>query len=339
MNIQQVLAEIRKNKLAPVYLITGNERYLADTFKKELLQQVLNGAGDEFNLSTFDMEETPLSIAVEEASSVPFFGDYRIVFIERPYFLTAEKKAIEMDHQVEELLQYLAHPSPTTILVIFALYEKLDERKKVVKQLKKETQVVDVHAMKEAELKSYCQQYIQSEGYTITTEAFEQLLRLTDMELTKVMGEMAKLFLYTADSKKITKEDVRGLVPKSLEHNIFDMVTYVLKGQTESALSLYQDLLLQGEETIKLNAVLVSQFRLLVQVKMLGGLGYQQKNIADVLKIHPYRVKLAMQQCKQFSLDALGTTLDELVENEYKMKTGKMDKELLFELFLLKEKS
>lgn len=338
MNIQQVLAEIRKKKLAPVYLITGNERYLADTFKKELLQQVLSDSGDEFNLSTFDMEETPLSIAVEEASSVPFFGDYRIVFIERPYFLTAEKKAIEMDHQVEELLQYLDHPSPTTILVIFALYEKLDERKKIVKRLKKETKVVDIHAMKEAELKNYCQQYIQSEGYTITVEAFEQLLRLTDMELTKVMGEMTKLFLYTADSKNITKEDVLGLVPKSLEHNIFDMVTYVLKGQTESSLSLYKDLLLQGEETIKLNAVLVSQFRLLVQVKMLGGLGYQQKNIADVLKIHPYRVKLAMQQCKQFSLDALGSTLDELVENEYKMKTGKMDKELLFELFLLKEK-
>ena len=65
-------------------------------------------------------------------------------------------------------------------------------------------------------------------------------------------------------------------------------------------------------------------------------MGYQQANIADTLKVHPYRVKLALQQVRRFELSRLERLYDELVENDYRMKTGQMDKELLFQLFILK---
>lgn len=65
-------------------------------------------------------------------------------------------------------------------------------------------------------------------------------------------------------------------------------------------------------------------------------MGYQQANIADTLKVHPYRVKLALQQVRRFELSRLERLYDELVENDYRMKTSKMDKELLFQLFILK---
>ena len=99
---------------------------------------------------------------------------------------------------------------------------------------------------------------------------------------------------------------------------------------------LYEDLLLQGEETIKLNAILLNQIRLFLQTKILAKMGYQQANIADTLKVHPYRVKLALQQVRRFELSRLERLYDELVENDYRMKTGQMDKELLFQLFILK---
>jgi DNA polymerase-3 subunit delta len=43
-----------------------------------------------------------------------------------------------------------------------------------------------------------------------------------------------------------------------------------------------------------------------------------------------------LQQVRRFELERLETIYDELVENDYKMKTGRMNKELLFELFILK---
>ena len=83
------------------------------------------------------MEETPLASALNDAMSVPFFGDRRIVIVNNPYFLTGEKKKNKVEHDIDGLLKYLEYPLETTTLVFIAPYEKLDERKKVVKTLKK----------------------------------------------------------------------------------------------------------------------------------------------------------------------------------------------------------
>ena len=150
------------------------------------------------------------------------------------------------------------------------------------------------------------------------------------------MGELQKLYLYALETKTITRGAVQELVPKSLEHNVFDLTNEVLSGNSEKAVQLYEDLLLQGEETIKLNAILLNQIRLFLQTKILAKMGYQQANIADTLKVHPYRVKLALQQVRRFELSRLERLYDELVENDYEVKTGQAEKELNFQLFILK---
>lgn len=336
MSLQTVLKEIREKKIAPIYLVLGTEIYLSELFKTELLSQLFDPGDDEFNVTSYDMEETPLSTALAEAETLPFFGDHRLVFVESPYFLTSEKKSTSIEHDMKELTAYLEQPSDSTIIVFHANVEKLDERKKVTKLLKKNAVVVDVSPMDEKALRAYVQQSIQSEGYEIEPKAFDQLLHLSDFQLTKVMGELQKLYLFSSDDKRITLATVEALVPKSLEHNVFDLSSEILSGNSGKALQTYEDLLLQGEETIKLSAILLSQIRLLLQIKILAQLGYQQANIADALKIHPYRIKLGMQQSKRFELVRLEKIFDELVENDFLIKTGRMDKELLFELFILK---
>ena len=92
----------------------------------------------------------------------------------------------------------------------------------------------------------------------------------------------------------------------------------------------------QGEETIKINAILLSQIRLFLQTKFLVKIGYQQANIAETLKIHPYRVKLAMQEVRKFNEQTLRRLFDELVEMDYEIKSGKIEKELSFQLFVLR---
>ncbi|MGO2853555.1 MAG: DNA polymerase III subunit delta, partial [Tetragenococcus koreensis] len=99
---------------------------------------------------------------------------------------------------------------------------------------------------------------------------------------------------------------------------------------------LYEDLHIQGEETIKINAILISQIRIYLQTAILLNMGYQQGNITRSLNVHPYRVKLAIQQVRKINIKTLTQLYDELIENDYKIKTGQMDKEFLFQLFLLK---
>jgi len=149
------------------------------------------------------------------------------------------------------------------------------------------------------------------------------------------MRELQKLQLFASKTKRIRKNDVESLVPKTLEDNVFDLTNYVLEGKTTEALQLYEDLHVQGEETIKINAILISQIRIYLQTAILLKLGYQQGNITRTLNVHPYRVKLAIQQVRKMDSKILTRLYDELIENDYKIKTGQMDKEYLFQLFLL----
>ncbi|MCD8511961.1 MAG: hypothetical protein LRY73_20335, partial [Bacillus sp. (in: Bacteria)] len=64
--------------------------------------------------------------------------------------------------------------------------------------------------------------------------------------------------------------------------------------------------------------------------------GYGQKQIASMLKLHPYVVKLAGNQGKQFKDEELLHMLDELANMDYNIKTGKIDKVLAVELFFSK---
>ena len=107
---------------------------------------------------------------------------------------------------------------------------------------------------------------------------------------------------------------------------------YILHHQTNSALQLFHDLSIQNEEPIKLIAILVGQFRLLIQVKYLMKQGYQQGNIADMLKIHTYRVKLAMQEVRKYQMHDLLHLFDQLVELDYQIKSGQVEKNFAFQI-------
>ncbi|AYW48634.1 DNA polymerase III subunit delta [Tetragenococcus osmophilus] len=336
MNVQNALQAIHDQDFKASYLVLGTEKYLQKQIRQAFIESLQLDV-DDLNFAEFDMEEDSVDAVIDEAESMPFFGDYRLVFVENPFILTAEKKTNAPEHDLDRLISYLKDPVTSTILVFFANYEKLDERKKISKQLKKNAEVIDVAPMNEGEVRRFLQQTLDNEAITMSRDAFELFIRLTDANLTKVMGELQKLQLFAAQTKQISKNDVEALVPKSLEDNVFDLTNYVLKGQTKEALELYEDLHIQGEETIKINAILISQIRLYLQTAILLNLGYQQGNITKSLNVHPYRVKLAVQQVRKMDIQTLTRLYDELIENDYKIKSGQRDKEFLFQLFLLQE--
>ena len=316
MSIQADLQKIRKEKLAPCYLVLGTEKFLQDQVRTEILKKIKIDGEDDLNFLSFDMENSSIDEVIAEAETLPFFGDQRLVFVENPYFLTGEKGTNGIDQNTDLLVNYLKEPLETTVLVIFAPYEKLDERKKVTKQLKKTAITIDVKQLDEKAVRQYLLNTLENSEIKMDRQAIDLFLRLTDLDLSKMMREQ--------------------LVPKTLEHNLFDMTQYILSGRTEQALRLFQDLVTQGEETIKINAILLSQIRLFLQTKFLVKIGYQQANIAETLKIHPYRVKLAMQEVRKFDEQTLRRLFDELVEMDYEIKSGKIEKELSFQLFVLR---
>ncbi len=334
--ILNVWNNIKNKQLMPAYLLLGKESYLIQETLQLIIDAALHKEEMDFNLAQYDLSETALESAIEDAETLPFLGEKRVVILKNPHFLTSEKKKEKIEHRVDKLEEYLKSPAPYTILVIVAPYEKLDERKKVTKAVKKMTEVVEMNGFSEHETKKWMNVLAGAHAITLQESARDQLYILSAGNLMAISQELMKLSTYAGENGVITEETVSTLVSRTLEQNIFELIEKVIKKDRTRAMQIFYDLLKANEEPIKILSLLINQFRLILQVKELSVLGYGQQQIAGNLKVHPFRVKLAMQQAQLFQSVELTQIMNQLADADYDMKTGRMDKQLAIELFLLK---
>lgn len=334
--IVQIWNELKQKNFKPIYVFYGKETFLLSETVRLLQEHAIPEEERDFNFSMFDMEETEIDTAVEDAETLPFMGEKRVVVIKNPYFLSTEKKKEKVEHHLEKFERYIEEPSPFTILALIAPYEKLDERKKITKLLKKKANVVEMNELSESETIAWMNELARQEDVLIEQSAIDQLFALTSGNLMIISSEMKKLCTYVGKGNTITEEDVKKLVARTLEQNIFELIDYVIQKKKEKALELFYHLLKMNEEPIKILNLMASQFRLLYQVKQLGASGYTQPQIASILKVHPYRVKLANKQAKMFQDHELTSIIQQLAEADFEMKAGKMDKQLVLELLLMR---
>lgn len=336
--VTEIWKKIKQKKIAPVYLLYGTEAFLINETKQLLLNTILKEEEKEFNFSVYDLEETPVEEALEDAETFPFMGEKKIVFLHNPSFLTTEKKKEKVEHNLSRLEAYLHEPAPYTVLVFSAPYEKLDERKKITKELKRNAAIVEAKKLNEQELINWVKERAKASGIEFTQEAIDLMLALVGTNLFMLTSEVDKLALYASDNEKIDTEIVEKLVARSLEQNVFALIDKVVQRKLDEALRIYYDLLKQNEEPIKILALIAGQFRLIYQVKELSRRGYGQQQIASYIKIHPFRVKLAASQAGKFTDEELTAFMNLLADADYQMKTGGMNKSLLVEMLLFKLK-
>lgn len=336
--VLDIWKQIKQREIAPIYLLYGTEAFLINETKQLLLNQVLAEEEKDFNFSAYDLEETPIELALEDAETFPFLGERKVIFLHNPGFLTAEKTKDKIDHNISRLEAYLKEPAPYTVLVISAPYEKLDERKKITKELKRTAVTLEAKKLNEHELKNWIKDRAKGNGIAFAPDALEILITLVGTNMFMIASEVDKLALYAGDEKNIQAEVVEKLVSRSLEQNIFTLIEKVVQRKLEDALRIYYDLLKQNEEPIKILALIAGQFRLIYQVKELSRRGYGQQQIAGYLKTHPFRVKLAAGQANKFTDEELTHLMSLLADADYQMKTGGMNKSLLVEMLLFKLK-
>lgn len=333
------IKDLTVHTLPPILVLTGEDVGQFEWLKKDILQKIDYDPSD-LNYSYFDMKETSYAVVELDLVSLPFFADEKIVILDHLLDLTTAKKRVLTDEDLKQFESYLEMPSESTKLVIFA-EGKLDSKRRLVKLLKREAQIVEAATPKDQDLKRYFASQAQELGLKFVEDALDQLLLKSGYDFGELQKNLAFLQAYKEDGQ-ITLEDVEEAVPKTLQDNIFDLTQMILKRQIDQASNLVKDLRLQGEDEIKLIAIMLGQFRLFTQVKILSEEGQPESQIVTSLsdlsgrKINPYQVKFALRDSRRLSLPFLKQAMITLIETDYAIKSGKYDKDYLFDLALLK---
>lgn len=337
MEIQELTKQVEQGKIAPIYVLYGTQKFLVDQFIESLSKQVLEESSMDFNYETFDLKEHPIESAIEAAETLPFMGEKRLIVASPAYFLTGVKGSSKIEHDLASLERYLESPVDFSVLVLIVEQEKLDERKKVVKTLKKRAIMCACSSLGVNNLHPWLQERAAFFDVQLEEDAAGLLCQFVGENLQLLSKEIEKMAQYVGKLGVITPLVVHELISKTIEQDVFTLVDDVVHARIAKGFASLQELVKRNEEPIKILFLLARQFRIIYKAKELARRGYSGGEMARQIGVHPYVCKLAVQQGKRFSEEKLTRILDQLAEMDYLIKTGKLEKVLALELFLLKQ--
>ncbi len=336
MSDRTVWKEMTRGQLKSVYVCYGSETYLIEEFSRQLIAQVAEPGTEELAVSKYDCLETPLVHVLEDAETLPFMTARKLVIAANARFLTGSKDKSKVEHDLDRLHQYLESSADTTVLLLTVYEDKLDERKKIVKKLKKLNSLVPCSSLTPGELAVWIERRMEKLGTRMEEDALEAVAAAGGSNLQLLASELEKLAAMAGRDGTITLDMVMAIMTRTVEQNIFQMVDDIVNHRMEKAFAMLDELLKQKEEPIKIVSLIARQYRIIAQVKELSRRGYSQQQMASSIGVHPYAVKVASGQGRIYEEQRLASIMQSLAELDYQMKTGQVEKPLGLDMFLLK---
>ena len=339
MTIIEQIEQIKKENLGLLTILCGEDvgQY---HIAKDLLMKQLEFDTSDLGFAYFDMSEADYHQVDLDLVSLPFFSDEKVVILDYFADLTTDKKRYLTDDELKQFEAYLENPVETTRLIILAP-GKLDSKRRLVKLLKRDGLVLEANPLKEMELKNHFQNEVGRLGLRLDPDVFHYLMVKSNFDFAEVNKNLVFLQSYRGQNE-ISLADIDAAIPKTLQDNIFDLTQLVLQSKMDEANHLVRDLRLQGEDEIKLIAIMLTQFRTYLQVQILHEQGRGEQQIVTALsdlsgrKINPYQVKYALRDSRNLSVGFLKKVVKLLIETDYQIKTGQFDKDYLFDIALLR---
>lgn len=316
--------DIKNGQFQRVYLLYGEEAYLKHQYKRKL-RQALVPADDTMNFSSFEGKDVNPKAVIDLAETLPFFADRRLILIENSGLFK---------NSCEELAVYLPD-MPDTTCIIF-VEEEVDKRSKMYKAAQKTGSVVEFKKQTDEILIRWILGRLKKENRKITNPVMQLFLTKTGTDMENIDKELEKLICYTIGKDVIEATDVEAVCVGQTTNKIFEMVNAIAEKDQKKALDLYYDLLTLKEPPMRILFLITRQFQILLQVKEMRRLGFDNKTIASKAGIPEFAVRRNLVQAKSFSLQELRNAIEDGVQAEEDTKTGRMADQLAVEVFLIR---
>ncbi len=321
--MQRLVQDIKTGQFARVYLLYGEEAYLRKQYRDRLKEAIIGD--DTMNYHYYEGKNISTGEVIDQAETLPFFAERRLLVIENSGLFKSGG---------EQLAEYLKEPAPTAFFLM--VETEIDKRSRLYKAVQAKGCAVEFSVQDESTLKRWILGMVKKENRKITESALDFLLEKTGTDMENIRREMEKLFCYCLDRDAVTEEDISEICTKRIGNHIFDMVGAIADKKQKKALELYYELLAQKEPPMFLIA---RQFNLLLQVKELKGKGFQNKAIGEKVGLPGFVAGKYVAQSGRFRTEELRAAVEEAVEAEENIKTGRMNDNMSVEMLIVKYSS
>ncbi len=322
-----------EKKLENFILVHGNDKgKIKET--EDYIKGLVNNL-KELNL----VEYTGNSINFEDiknaCETIPVMTDKKVVHIKSPSFLLdvidSSSKAF-----LNNLLEYIKDIPSYTILLI-SNFDLIDKNNSILKMASNIGILVEYKVPSYGrDLSLWIENFLKENKKEISKSNLFYLTNEVSNTPASLESELQKLIDYTLDKKEIEKIDIDNIIHKTIESNIFKMVDNMFKGNAREALEILDALILQGEQYPKIMFMIIRQFRILYSIKLLSSEGKSPKDIMSTLKIQEFVYKNMLKIASSWDENDIKKVLEDALETDFNIKSGKINQELGLEMFMLR---
>jgi DNA polymerase III subunit delta len=320
----ELVARLKKGKAIPALLLLGDEPFLRDASRAQLIEAFVPEAARAWAVSRYSADRGETQNALDQAQTMPMLSPQQVVFLEEVEQIEklGEKSR---DTAVEQLEAYLANPAPFTVLVLEA--RALDQRMKLAKLLTEETLVVEIGLgdnmeEREATAISLARNIAKEQGVEFEKGAAEDLAEYVAADLMRLKTEIEKLTTYVGQRKIIRRQDVSALVISEKTTTVWELADLLATRQQKRALEFLDCLLRDGEEPLQMLGALTWMYRKLIEASELKGIasGWQASR---ALAMRPEQAELAVQAARKIPKARLLEGLRALQRADDRLKGGR----------------
>lgn len=314
-----------------IYLFTGT----SEIFIKNRMNRIIQSFNKyEYTIIKYDMETTSLSTVLSDAITVPFLEELKIIILKNPKFLT--KSATSTKDEIKAMLKYLKSPCDSTLLIIDATNTVINQSNEIYKMLKNVARIIDYPDPEEIELKGWIVRSFDANGIDIKDDALTLLLEYIGDDQARLSQEIDKLSSYVGKGGTIRKEDIKLVVPKNINNEIYLLIKAIINHDLALTNQIYDNLITHTKDSLTIFSLISNKFKELLSTYRLLKYGYSQSDIAKFYNVSTGKAYYIVQEARAFKLSDLEFYIDKLAELDYQIKSGKLDKTIGLELLLLK---
>jgi DNA polymerase-3 subunit delta len=319
----ELLARLEKGRPVPAILLLGEEAYLRDTCRAQLIDRFVPEAARAWAVSRFSADRGEVQAAMDQSETLPMLSPQQLVFLEDAEAIEsfAEKKR---DDAIKQLESYLENPASFTILVLEAT--GLDQRMKLAKLLVEKALVVEVglgenQGDRQSSAIALAKVIAKDEGIEFEKGAAEDLAEAVAADLQRLKTEIVKLATYAGERKLIRRQDVAAMVISEKTATVWELADMLATRQSKRALDFLDRILREGEEPLQVLGALTWMYRKLMEASEIRGAtnGWQA---ARTLQMRPEQAELALESARKISKPRLLAGLKALEQADNRLKGG-----------------
>lgn len=329
-NILDLENDLKNQNLHGIYVFYGEEKYL----QQEYLRKIKKIFGElSLGINYILLDENNIDTLISDIETPAFGYEKKLIIIRDSNLFKKDCKS----PMKEKLKKYVSENMDIiNEAVVIVFIEEIVHKMDLYKTVEKNAVIIETKELKPLEIKNRLKRICAMYKVQISDQNLNYLIETAGTSMQDLINEIRKLIEYAGENGEIKKEDIDKLTIKEIQAIIFDLTDYLGTKNTEKALEVLNNLIYNKEPLQKIIITLYNHFRKIYLTKLALK---ERRDLVEVLSLKPNQVFLTTKYRKQaeyFKEKEILQILKELIDLDYKSKSGQIDLDIGLKTVLCK---